>query len=435
MSGEGWLGISTSPASSGSAFTLSPSSPATLNVQPASLPALKDPSDDGARVHRAAGVLLFDNGSQTVNVLFVVVNPASASSTGYSILSASPSAAVCTPTALKAIHRSLATNAGAGVGWLGVIEVQVVDDCGNAVPDAVVVATFDDGSPPLNLRSLKNGIYSDIWRSSGKSAYVTVMVRANKAPLLAAEVTVTVAVPDTSSQVSINRGGVINAASFAPRQPVAAGSTISLYGRNLASGIGVANTTPLPTSLGGTSIMVAGKLLPLWFVSDGQVNAQLPYDLGVNVELQAIATGPNAISVPEPITIAPARPGIFSIDNSGTGQGHVYNALTYVKADAANPAKAGDYLMVYCTGLGQTDTPVASGDRAPLDRLVKVTIDVTATIGGVPAAVAFAGLAPGLVGLYQVNVVVPSGVAPGSAVPLVLTQNGADSNTVTLAIR
>ena len=103
--------------------------------------------------------------------------------------------------------------------------------------------------------------------------------------------------------------------------------------------------------------------------------------------------------------------------------------------DAANPAKAGDVVVVYCTGLGATNPAVRSGEAAPTSPLAKATTPVSVTIGGQSAAVQFAGLTPGLVGLYQVNVQIPGAVTPGSAVPLVISQDGVPSNTVTLGIR
>ena len=88
--------------------------------------------------------------------------------------------------------------------------------------------------------------------------------------------------------------------------------------------------------------------------------------------------------------------------------------------------------MIYCTGLGATNPPAASGQASPVGIAVN---PVSVTIGGIPATVLYAGLTPGLVGLYQVNVVVPAGVSPGSAVPLVLRQEGTPSNIVTMAVR
>ncbi len=92
-------------------------------------------------------------------------------------------------------------------------------------------------------------------------------------------------------------------------------------------------------------------------------------------------------------------------------------------------------VIVYCTGLGVTQPGVAPGQGAPsAEPLARVVAPVTATVGGVTAPVQFAGLTPGFVGLYQVNVQIPSGVPSGSA-PLVLTQSGVASNTVTLVVR
>ena len=136
--------------------------------------------------------------------------------------------------------------------------------------------------------------------------------------------------------------------------------------------------------------------------------------------------------------MAPASPAIFSADGSGTGQGTIYVAnsdFTQTLADAGHPAKAGDYVVIYCTGLGEVTPGVAAGAAAPLDHVTATVNPVTVTIGGVPAPVAFAGLAPGFAGLYQVNAIVPQGVAPGSGVIVTLAESGQVSPPVTMAVR
>jgi uncharacterized protein (TIGR03437 family) len=143
-------------------------------------------------------------------------------------------------------------------------------------------------------------------------------------------------------------------------------------------------------------------------------------------------TGNNAISVPETIALDAARPGIFIANAQGQGvaidvQGRV--------ADAAAPAAAGEVLVVYATGLGATSPAAVTGRASPSNPPGVAVVQPTATIGGVNAPVQFAGLTPGFVGLYQVNIQVPSGVTPGAAVPLVITQNGNASNTVTIGVR
>jgi uncharacterized protein (TIGR03437 family) len=135
--------------------------------------------------------------------------------------------------------------------------------------------------------------------------------------------------------------------------------------------------------------------------------------------------------------VAATQPAMFTLDQSGQGQGLIFLTRPngYVLADAANPARAGDVLVVYATGLGEVNPPVATGAAAPGLPLSRAVTLVEAKIGGRDAGVQFAGLAPGFVGLYQVNVQVPLGVEPSPAATLVLLQNGAPSNTVTLAVR
>jgi uncharacterized protein (TIGR03437 family) len=111
------------------------------------------------------------------------------------------------------------------------------------------------------------------------------------------------------------------------------------------------------------------------------------------------------------------------------------NGTQFVNTASA-PASAGDALTIYCAGLGAVNPPVADGTAAPLTQPFAQTVDpVTVTVGGEPAQVLFTGLAPGFAGLYQVNVVVPSGIAPGTSVPVVITAGGFPSPPVTVAIQ
>ena len=146
--------------------------------------------------------------------------------------------------------------------------------------------------------------------------------------------------------------------------------------------------------------------------------------------------------VPEPITIATARPGIFTFDASGAGQGAVLLAgMDVIAAPSesipnrtARPANRGEFLSIFCTGLGAVTNPPVNGAPATADPLSDTIATPSVTIGGVPAGVTFSGLAPGFVGLYQVNVEVPASAPTGDAVPVVLTISGAPSNTVTIAV-
>jgi uncharacterized protein (TIGR03437 family) len=132
--------------------------------------------------------------------------------------------------------------------------------------------------------------------------------------------------------------------------------------------------------------------------------------------------------------VGAADPGIFSLGAPEGGQGAIVNVAGMV-VDANSPAHAGDYLQIYATGLGVvTNTPQtgAAAAGSPLSYAVNYP---AVTIGSVPAPVSFAGLAPGFIGLYQVNVQVPQGVAAGDAVPVMLSTGAIASNTVTISVR
>lgn len=146
------------------------------------------------------------------------------------------------------------------------------------------------------------------------------------------------------------------------------------------------------------------------------------------------ADGAQVLTLPETITVAAARPAIFTTNEQGTGQGAILNQ-DFLPNSATNAAERGSVVQIFATGLGATTLAVPSGQSAPGDPPALVTAAVEARIGGQSATVQFAGLAPGFVGLYQVNVVVPANIQPGPGVELILTQNGVSSNTVTLAIR
>ena len=181
-------------------------------------------------------------------------------------------------------------------------------------------------------------------------------------------------------------------------------------------------------------VTIGGVEAPLFYGDGGQVNAQVPYELAGVGAASLVVRGRGAAGAPATVTIAPAQPGIFTVSQTGTGQGVVLDAAGRL-VDANNPARPGDVVVIYATGMGLTNPAAATGAAAPTEPLAHVTTSPTVTIGGQQATVEFAGLAPTFAGLYQINARVPAGVAAGSSVPLVITQNGIASNTVTIAVR
>jgi uncharacterized protein (TIGR03437 family) len=133
--------------------------------------------------------------------------------------------------------------------------------------------------------------------------------------------------------------------------------------------------------------------------------------------------------------LATVTPGIFSVDSTGAGQGVVLITSTGQLAAPGTPVSRGQYVTIYCSGLGAVSNPPASGSPAGGNPLSK-TVQTTLVFFGQTSVIAeFAGLAPGFVGLYQVNALVPTSVTPGPAVPLSLNILGIGSNPVTIAVQ
>jgi uncharacterized protein (TIGR03437 family) len=216
---------------------------------------------------------------------------------------------------------------------------------------------------------------------------------------------------------------IANSASFATGS-AAPGSLISIAGSALATSTASATGFPLPQSLGGASVTINGLPASLLYASATLINAQVPIETPAG---PAMVTVNNNVSAT--LTIAAAAPGIFEIV---PGQAAAVNLNGTVNG-ASNPVAAGGEIAVYVTGLGAVNPAVEDGAAASLTTLSYVNATVSATIGGQPANVIFAGLAPGYAGLYQVNVIVPQ-LAPG-AYPIQFAVGGVLSNTASVSLQ
>ena len=242
------------------------------------------------------------------------------------------------------------------------------------------------------------------------------------------------------AQPSVASGGVLNGASFLQGQAVAPGSAVSIFGTGLAAAVVPASTVPLSTSIGATSVTFNGIPAPLYFVSAGQVNAQLPWSLPTGTA-NVVVTNGNASSAPVAVQVAKVAPGVFSIPAGEGNAVAVNNADGSIAAPAGSipgastrPASAGDALILYVNGLGLVDSIPKDGD-ASLDKLRNTLSVPTVLVGGKQAQVVFSGLSPQFPGINQVNFVVPDGVT-GNAVPLQLQLGDITStDKVTIAIQ
>jgi len=233
-------------------------------------------------------------------------------------------------------------------------------------------------------------------------------------------------------------GGIVNAASFAKNATLAPGALMTVFGSALSQQTMSAQALPLPKQLGDVSVVIGGAQVPLLYASSGQVNAVLPFELKPNSTQQLLVIRGSAVSTPTPITISTAEPAIFSADGSGGGQGIVFGVTadgTQSLADAQHPVSAGEAVVIYATGLGALNPPLPDGAAAPISPLSKVTVPVTVTIGGKNAAVSYAGVVPGFASLYQINAVVPTGLAAGTAIPVIVTIQNQTNPPVTIAVQ
>jgi uncharacterized protein (TIGR03437 family) len=233
----------------------------------------------------------------------------------------------------------------------------------------------------------------------------------------------------------IYQSGIVNAATEA--SPVAPGSLAAVFGNNFGSAVTVANSYLLPTTLGGVSFQVGTQAAHLFMTSCGQANVQIPWE-ATSGPTQISATAGGQVSAQQSVAVAPFAPGIFSLNQIGTGQGAIEIAPTAQLAapsPTGSPVTVGGYIAIFCTGLGPvTNQPVngAPGLSSPLSQTLTLPV---VTIGNVQAQVTYSGLAPTFAGLYQVNAKVPPGVVPGSSVPVTITIGGVQSNTVTIAVQ
>lgn len=219
---------------------------------------------------------------------------------------------------------------------------------------------------------------------------------------------------------------VTNAASYAA-DAISTGSLVSLFGSNLAPATSKAGSAPLPLSIVDTSVSINGVVAPLLFVSANQINAQVPYEV-LSGDATVVVRSGGLSSPPFTITVLRAAPGLFA---NAQGQAAAIDDDGSANSPAA-PASGGSVISVFLTGIGPLSAPVDDGTAPASGDTITAALPVSATIGGAPAEVQFAGLAPLYPGTAQINLKIPAGAT--SASPLVISIAGQTSNAVQLVI-
>jgi len=319
-------------------------------------------------------------------------------------------------------------NFSAAVAWPTPLSIVLADNCGNLVTNGQVVATFSNGDPPLplNLADPTRGLYSGTWTPRSTSAQMTIVARASAPGYPAATAQIVGATLPNSAPVLTPHGTLH---SFAPvvGAALAPGTIVQIYGQNLASQTTQPTTIPLPTTANGTTVLIGGIAAPLYFVSPGQINAQLPFELAPGQPYQVVISANGAITTPDTVQLTAAVPGFAAFGDGTLIAQHSDGSLV----SASSPAHSGEYLVSYLAGMGATNATPASGAASPSSPLAMPTATPTLTINGTASPIAFAGLTPGLVGLYQMNFQLPSGL-PAGDITLVVSQSGVASNETVL---
>jgi uncharacterized protein (TIGR03437 family) len=235
---------------------------------------------------------------------------------------------------------------------------------------------------------------------------------------------------------TFSSAGITNGASF--KTGLTAGGLITIFGANLSNGVvGFASFSqvPLPTSLANARVLINGSAIPLFYVvnigGSEQISAQAPFEIAGQQNVSLAIDNGRVVSPAIQVPVLAAQPGIFLPD--GVDGAFLHGADNSL-VTAAKPASPGEVVVVYCTGLGAVTPPGTTGALASGTVLSSTNIAPTVTAGSATANIAFNGLAPALVGLYQINLTVPAGTPAGS-VNVVVTANGVSSNTAKLPVQ
>jgi uncharacterized protein (TIGR03437 family) len=226
---------------------------------------------------------------------------------------------------------------------------------------------------------------------------------------------------NTGAVPAISANGVATAAAFGGSKTIAPGTWIEIYGQNLAgtarewAGGDFAGSNA-PTVLDGVKVTIGGQSAFVRYVSAGQVNVQVPSGVGTGAQA-IVVSNVSGTSAPYSINVASTQPavlapGSFVIGGKQYAAALFANGSTFALPPGTLPgvdskyARDGDTIILYGLGFGTVSPNNNAG--VVTAGLNSLTMPATVSIGGVPATLTYQGLAPGYVGLYQLNILVPA---------------------------
>lgn len=205
---------------------------------------------------------------------------------------------------------------------------------------------------------------------------------------------------------SVSSNGLTSISGMSP------GASVLVNGSQMGSIPGIVNQYPLPFSLVFNFVAVEGVRVPIVFTTSGQIQIQAPWDIPIG-DASVVVSVNGSMSNSFDSTMQATAPAIFAITHADN-----------TSVTSQSPARAGEEVVIYMTGLGAVDTEPALGTAAPLLPLANALISPQLSLGNTPLTVVFAGLTPGTVGLYQVNAVLPSPLGQTGSAGLVFSAGG-----------
>lgn len=343
--------------------------------------------------------------------------------------------AACTATQLAMTETGLVNNFSVPAGWPATLIARLNDNCGNAVANGAIVASFSNGDTPIPLRGDQTtNNYSATWQPGVvfPSMTITLSASAGALPTLTQLFTGTVNANPTPPP-NLLPNGTLDIFFNVPTAEalgggLAPGNVAQVYGSGLASSLMFGSTVPLPPAIAGTYLMVGQYQAPLYFISSTVMAVEIPFELTAPQQSAAVASVNGALSNVITVTVVPVQPGI-AVRTDGTAEAQ---HLDYSLITSASPAKPGETVIIYLAGMGATNPSVASGVPTP-PQLVPTVVPATVTLDSQNAFIVYAGLTPTGIGLYQIDFTVPMNARSGN-LNVIVTQNGVSSNTAILPV-
>jgi minor extracellular serine protease Vpr len=318
--------------------------------------------------------------------------------------------------------------------------VKIVDQFGIPVPNVLVSGRVTSGNGSVsfvNENARRTDEYGIVEASFVVGSNIGEQVARFEAGNLFADF-----VANVIPRPAVSTNGVRDAASGEASEAFAPGQYISIFGASLSPALKVFSGNQLPLSLSRVSVSfdnpsqrvsAAGRLQ---FVSDGQINVQIPWECaGLATVDMKVSIGEFSSAV-QTLRLRDANPAPFEYVEAGSNRRYVA-ALdgAFGLISSANPVRRGQVAQLYVNGLGPVTNTPGSGQVSPASPLATTVNTPQVLVGNRPAQILFSGLAPGIVGLYQVNIVVPADAPTGPEVELSIRQSGVTARSSRIAVQ